>query len=136
MEQDANFLLQAQRFDPSNGWNVLRILCGVFLMPHAWGKVSGMAWNPDDLALFTKAGWVPAHFWVGVAFVAQWACAIGLILGVRTRWAALGAAALLILAAATLQVVQGFRWKWNTGGMEYLIFWAITSVMVALHAQD
>jgi hypothetical protein len=51
-----------------------------------------------------------------------------------TRFAPLGAAALLAIAVYSLRVVKGFGWTWNTGGYEYPVFWAITSLAVALEA--
>jgi putative oxidoreductase len=59
---------------------------------------------------------------------------VALVLGICTRFAALGAAALLAVAVYSLQVVKGFGWTWNTGGYEYPVFWAITSLAVALEA--
>jgi putative oxidoreductase len=55
-------------------------------------------------------------------------------LGICTRFAAVGAATLLGVAVYSLQVVKGFGWTWNTGGYEYPVFWAITSLAVAIEA--
>lgn len=53
-----------------------------------------------------------------------------MILGICTRYAALGAAAVLAIAVYALQVVKGFGWMWNTGGYEYPVFWAIVCIAV------
>ena len=55
-----------------------------------------------------------------------------MVLGICTRYAALGAAAVLAIAVYSLQVVKGFGWTWNTGGYEYPVFWAIVCIAVAL----
>jgi len=55
-----------------------------------------------------------------------------LVLGLCTRYAALGAAAILGLAVYALQVVKGFGWTWNTGGYEYPVFWAIVCLAIAM----
>jgi putative oxidoreductase len=55
-----------------------------------------------------------------------------LVLGLCTRFAALGAAAILGVAVYALQVVKGFGWTWNTGGYEYPVFWAIVCVAIAI----
>jgi putative oxidoreductase len=60
--------------------------------------------------------------------------AVPLVLGICTRFAALGAVALLAIAVYSLQVVKGFGWTWNTGGYEYPAFWAIVSFSVAIEA--
>jgi putative oxidoreductase len=62
------------------------------------------------------------------------AAGVALVLGIGTRFAALGACALLLVAVYSLQVVKGFGWTWNTGGYEYPVFWAITSLVVAIEA--
>ena len=59
---------------------------------------------------------------------------MALVLGIGTRYAALGAACVLAIAVYSLQVVKGFGWTWNTGGYEYPVFWAITSLAVAIEA--
>jgi putative oxidoreductase len=59
---------------------------------------------------------------------------VALALGIATRFAALGACAVLLIAVYALQVVKGFGWTWNTGGYEYPVFWAITSFAVAIEA--
>jgi len=59
---------------------------------------------------------------------------VALVLGICTRYAALGAFALLGMAVYSLQVVKGFGWTWNTGGYEYPVFWAIVSLSVAIEA--
>jgi putative oxidoreductase len=38
------------------------------------------------------------------------------------------------MAVYALQMVKGFGWTWNNGGYEYPVFWAITSLAVAIDA--
>jgi putative oxidoreductase len=71
---------------------------------------------------------------VYIAALFETAAAVALVLGLCTRFAALGAFALLAVAVYSLQVVKGFGWTWNTGGYEYPVFWAITSLAVAIEA--
>jgi putative oxidoreductase len=54
------------------------------------------------------------------------------VLGLCTRYAALGAAGALAVAVYALHVVKGFGWTWNTGGYEYPVFWAIACLCVAM----
>ena len=60
-----------------------------------------------------------------------WAGAL-LVLGLCTRYAALGAASALAIAVYALHTVKGFGWLWNTGGYEYPIFWGAACLCVAL----
>ncbi|MDB5859985.1 MAG: hypothetical protein JWQ76_3674 [Ramlibacter sp.] len=129
-----DFRIDASRFDLTRGSNVLRIIAGAFLFPHIAGKFVNGAFNPGTLAFFAKAGLTPPEFWLGLAAVSELLVAVFLILGLCTRFAALGGAAVLLMAVYALQVVKGFGWTWNTGGYEYPVFWAITCSVVAMDA--
>ncbi|MGJ5121096.1 DoxX family protein [Bradyrhizobium oligotrophicum] len=129
-----DFHIKAENFDLSNGLNILRIICGLFLFPHVAGKFAGGAVSAATAGFFAKAGFHPPEVWVVIAAASESAAGIALVLGICTRFAALGATALLLFAVYALQVVKGFGWTWNTGGYEYPVFWAITSLVVAIEA--
>src|ERR1700730_11721850 len=96
------------------------------------GKFVAGTVSAATAGFFAKAGFHPPEVWVYVAAVSETAVAVALVLGICTRFAALGAVALL--AIYSLQVVKGFGWTWNTGGYEYPVFWAIVSLAVAIEA--
>jgi putative oxidoreductase len=129
-----DFRIRAENFDPSNGLNILRIICGLFMFPHVAGKFAAGAVSAATVGFFAKAGFHPPEVWVYIAAFSETAVGVALVLGICTRFAALGAAALLAIAVYSLQVVKGFGWTWNTGGYEYPVFWAITSLAVAIEA--
>jgi putative oxidoreductase len=129
-----DFRIKAENFDLTNGWNVLRIMCGAFMFPHVAGKFVAGGLSAATVGFFAKAGFHPPEFWVYLAAAAETLSGICLILGICTRYAALGAAAVLGIAVYALQVVKGFGWTWNTGGYEYPVFWALVSLMVAVEA--
>ena len=126
-----DFRIKAKNFDLTQSANILRIICGAFMFPHAASKFVGGAIAPALLPFFAKAGFHPPEFWIYLAAVTEIACGVALVLGVCTRFAALGAAAVLAIAVYALQMVKGFGWTWNTGGYEYPIFWAIVCIAVA-----
>jgi len=128
-----DFSIQISNFDLKNPWNILRIITGAFLLPHAFGKFVGGSLNPPILGFFEKAGFYPAEYWVILAFLAEVICGIALILGICTRFAALGAGLTLFIAASALYVVKGFGWFWNLGGFEYPIFWAIVAMCISIN---
>jgi len=130
----ADFRIQARNFDPGNGLNILRIVCGLFMFPHVLGKFAGGTVSAATAGFFAKAGFHPPEVWIWIAAIAESAAGIALVLGICTRFAALGAAAVLAVAVYSLQVVKGFGWTWNTGGYEYPVFWAIASLCVAIEA--
>ena len=53
----------ADKFNLLDGWNVLRIICGAFFLPHIYGKF----FATDSIGFFTAAGFKPPRFWMYVA---------------------------------------------------------------------
>jgi len=129
-----DFRLRASSFDLTQTGNVLRIMVGALMIPHAASKFAAGAINPGTVAFFEKAGMHPAEFMVGFAAFSEIAVAIALILGICTRFAGLGAAAILALASYAVVAVKGFGWTWNTGGIEFNVVWAILGLLVAVDA--
>ena len=129
-----DFAIRANSFDLTNEWNILRIMSGVLMFPHVAGKFAhGLTLSAPTVEFFAKAGMAPGETWVWIAAVSEALSGICLALGVCTRYAALGAAAVLGIAAWAIVSVRGFGWVWNKGGIEYPIFWAVTCVTVAIH---
>ena len=130
-----DFAIRARNFDLTNEWNILRIISGAFMFPHVAGKFAeGLTLSAPTVQFFAKAGMSPGEVWVWIAAAAESLSGIALVLGICTRYAALGAAAVLGIAAWALFTVKGFGWVWNKGGFEYPIFWAITCLAVSIHA--
>jgi putative oxidoreductase len=127
-----DFRLKAENFDLTKGANILRIIAGAFMFPHVAGKFVNGALNPGIVGFFGKAGFTPAELWVYFAAASETAVGIALVLGLCTRFAALGGAAVLLIAVYALQMVKGFGWTWNTGGYEYPVFWAIVCLAIAV----
>ena len=131
-----DFRIKAESFDLTNGANILRIAAGAFMFPHFAGKFADLGTltlKAGTLGFFAKAGMTPPEFWVYLAAGAELLVGVFLVLGLCTRFAALGAAAILGVAVYALQVVKGFSgWTWNTGGYEFPVFWALVCVVIAL----
>jgi putative oxidoreductase len=129
-----DFKIKAENFDLTDGFNILRIACGAFMFPHVASKFAAGAVSAGTASFFAKAGFQPPEIWVCLAALGETAAGIALVLGICTRFAALGATTLLIFAVYALHMVKGFGWTWNTGGYEYPIFWAIACFAVATEA--
>lgn len=127
-----DFKIKLQNFDLTRSENILRIICGAFMFPHAASKFVDGALSAGTVGFFAKAGFHPPEFWVWLAAFVEIATGVALVLGICTRYAALGAAGALAIAVYALQMVKGFGWTWNTGGYEYPVFWAITCIAVAI----
>lgn len=129
----ADFTLRRDNFNLMDPWNILRIICGAFMFPHALSKFAHGGLNPAVVGFFDKAGFYPPQAWIALAFLVEFGSGLFLVLGLCTRFAALGAAGALAVAVYALHVVKGFGWLWNLGGYEYPVFWALTALAVALH---
>src|SRR5580765_921726 len=129
----SDFQIKAENFDLTKGANLVRIAAGAFMFPHVAGKFAGGALSAATVGFFAKAGFTPPELWVYLAAAAETLTGIALVLGICTRYAALGAAAVLAIAAYALQMVKGFSgWTWNKGGYEYPVFWAIICIGIAI----
>jgi putative oxidoreductase len=119
----------ADNFNLFNEFNILRLICGLFLIPHIYGKF----YEPAALGFFVAAKFKPPKFWIYLAGAIEVLLAIGLIFGIFTTIAAAVATLHLLVAAAGVYRVTG-KWLWNIGGYEYCLFWAISCLVVAMHA--
>lgn len=124
-------IIDPQSFDLTNGLNVLRIICGLFLIPHLFVKFR----NQDFVKGFMeKAGLRPPIAWLYASFAIEIVASIGLVFDVYTRYVAVMAGVFLAVAAwASWRVSEG-KWMWNFGGAEYPLFWAICCFVVAAQA--
>jgi putative oxidoreductase len=119
----------ADKFSLFNEFNILRIICGAFFIPHIVGKIT----VPATLEFFVVAGFKPPATWMYIAGAIETILATGLILGIYTQYVGVIAFIhLLVAAAATYKVKNCLIWV--NGGVEYCVFWAICCLVVAMHA--
>jgi putative oxidoreductase len=119
----------AQSFNLADESNILRLICGLFFIPHIYAKF----FVPEALGFFKAAKFHPAAVWMYAACVIETVVAIGLIFAVLPFYAGLlGFVHLLVAAGAVWKVANG-KWLWNIGGFEYCVFWAICCLIVAIH---
>lgn len=118
----------ADKFNLLNAFNLMRIICGAFFIPHIVGKIT----VPATLEFFVVAGFKPPAVWMYIAGAIETVLTIGLVLGILTPYvAAIAVVHLLVAAAATYKVKR--CWIWVIGGVEYCIFWALCCLVVAMH---
>jgi putative oxidoreductase len=119
----------ADKFNLLNEFNILRIICGLFFIPHIVGKIT----VPATLEFFVKTGFKPPAFWMTVSGVIEAVLCVALVLGIYTEYAAaIACIHLLVAAAATYKLTK--CWIWVIGGIEFCVFWAICCLVVAMHA--
>lgn len=121
--------MDSSAFDLTEGANVLRLVCGLFLLPHLVVKFR----NQDFVKGFMeKAGLRPPIVWLYASFAVEIVASIGLILDLYTRYVAALTGVFLVVAAWASWRVSNGKWMWNFGGAEYPLFWAICCFVVAL----
>jgi putative oxidoreductase len=119
----------SQHFDLLNEFNILRIICGAFFIPHIYAKF----FVPAALGFFVAAKFRPPALWMYTACIIETVLAMGLIFGIFTTYVAAVAAIHLAVAAIAVYRVTDGKWLWNIGGYEYCVFWALCCVVVAMH---
>lgn len=118
-----------ENLNPANEFNILRIVCGAFFVPHIFGKF----FVPAALGFFVAARFKPPAAWMYAAGAVETVLATGLILGLFTAAAAAIAAVYLLVAAVAVWRVSNGKWLWTVGGYEYCVFWALCCLVVAMH---
>src|SRR5260370_5322812 len=119
-----------QNFDFTRGDTIVRLIAGIFLVPHIYAKLVGSGM----VGFFKAAGFKPPAFWMYVACVIEATVAMSFLSDMYARYfGVLGAVHLLIAAAAVYRVSKG-KWLWNFGGCEHCVFWAACCLAVGSDA--
>ena len=117
----------ADKFNLFNEFNILRITCAVFFIPHIIGKFT----VPATLEFFVKAGFKPPATWMYIAGAIETVLTFFLLFDIYTPYVAVIAAShLFVAAAATYKVTK--KWIWVIGGIEYCVFWMLTCIALAM----
>jgi putative oxidoreductase len=108
--------------------NILRLICGLFFVPHIYAKF----FVPEALGFFVASGLKPPKVWLYVSCVIEILVAAGLIFVIFPFFAALLGCLHLLAALFFVWKVTNGKWLWNIGGYEYCLFWAICCLIVAM----
>ena len=123
--------MRSKNFDLSESVVVVRLMAGLFYVPHVLFKVMGFS---ASVVAFGKMGFEPPLYWVSLAIMTETICAVGLTLNFYTRYVGLMSAGTMALAVYGTFATKGVHWMWNFGGVEYLAFWGFASLALAVHA--
>jgi len=122
-------MLLADKFNLfDDGFNLLRIVCALFFVPHLVAKFT----VPAVLKFYVDVGFKPAKGWMYFSAVVEAFLTVTLLFGIYTRYAALIAFIHLSVAAAA-QYKLTRNWTWVIGGIEYCVFWALCCLAIAIH---
>jgi putative oxidoreductase len=109
---------------------LLRVLCGLALLPHGLRAFFGFFPNSGSRILTAEAlarqlersGYRPGGLWAGVTAFVEFVCGPCLALGLFTRPAAV--LAFLFLLGAAVDHARNDGYFWNKLGLEYPALWA------------
>src|SRR4029077_3021904 len=108
---------------------LLRLALGVMFLAHAWLKIK--VFTPAGTAQFFKSLGLPGE----VAYrtiAAEVGGGILLILGIETRWVALGLVPLMLGTIVLVHGKAGWEFTNKNGGWEYPAFWIVGLLALAL----
>src|SRR5260370_20086254 len=119
-----------QSFDLTNEFNILRLICGLFLLPHLYAKASDLELTYkiyNDFRLY------PVKAWVFSCMAIEIVCSIGMVFAIYTRYVALLEAVFLFVAAGAVWRYSQGKWLWQIGGFVYFLFLGVLCIVVAVH---
>src|SRR5882672_9728743 len=95
----------ADKFNLLNEFNILRIICALFFIPHIVGKIT----VPQALQFYVDVGFKPPKFWMYLAGAIEIVLTIGLLFGIYTGFVAFIAFIhLMVAAAATYKLTKSW----------------------------
>lgn len=110
-------------------WHVtfIRLYIGFDLVPHFTEKLfAGSGPHMEDVVAFERLGVASPDFMVWLAGLCELGAAIGIGLGLFTRFAAIGAALYVFIATVMgNHFFLGFIWAASGGGWEYPVMWMV-----------
>lgn len=119
----------ADKFSLLNEFNILRIICALFFIPHIVGKIT----VPQALKFYVDVGFKPPKFWMYLAGTIEVFLTFFLLFDIYTKFVGVIAIIhLMAAAAATYKLTK--NWIWVIGGIEYCVFWALCCLIVTMHA--
>lgn len=111
-------------------FDVLRIGCGLWFIPHLVGKFISRQFTLD---FFEKIGFRPATLWRYAAVATESVVMIGLVFDIQTRYVACLGAAFLVFAAYGLYRFTDGDQLTKLGNTRYPLLWALCCVVIAMH---
>ena len=118
-------------FEFSDPIRLLGLVCGLAYIPHSLAKFTA---RDAVFGFFSAAGFRPVALFVYVSLIVEVTVTLCMTFGVFMGFAGLVSGIFMLTAAASVLKVSHGKWSWNLGGCEYHVFWALCSLIVALHA--
>jgi putative oxidoreductase len=109
---------------------LLRVLSGLFYAPHVLFKLNNMTGSATFFGRILPFPEVMLY----LALAAEIACLFGLTLNILVKWLGLVSFGIMAIALYATLKTKGALWLWNLGGVEYLVFWGLTSLALGARA--
>ncbi|BCH27769.1 DoxX family protein [Mesorhizobium sp. L-8-3] len=109
--------------------DLLRILCGIWFVPHVVGKIRNFT---KATASFEAAGLKPGRVFIVLTIALEVTAVVGMVFNIYPK-VATGCAVIVLLGAAyAVMRINGPKWRWQLMGPEFPIFWALACLVSAL----
>lgn len=112
------------------GMPLIRVACGLILVPHGLQKIFGM-WGGNiqgTAAFFERVGLVPGLPLAYLTGLTELIGGLALALGLFTRVAGVAIFILLTVAWYKVHLVNGFFWSRPGGGIEFTLLWSLVAL--------
>lgn len=107
--------------DHAHVLEAFRILCGLWFLPHIVGKLRNLG---PAAGTFERAGLKPGAFFVRFTIALELVACASLVTGIFAPVGAALAVVVLLGAAWAVLRINGWNWRWQRQGPEYMLFWA------------
>ena len=118
-------------FDVSTINGLVRTIIGLWFIPHAINIAKNFA---PSAGFFDTVGFKPGKFFAALIAALEAAIGVCLILGIATQPVLVLAAIILVVAAGAVVKLNGPKWIWLGGGVEFPLMWAAICLALAWHA--
>ncbi len=106
--------------------DALRVLSGLWFLPHIISK----ALNADKASLtFDRVGFRPGKLFLYLTLLMELVALVGMVFNIYPKLAALVGVSVLAGASYAVLRMNGFKWRWQLQGQEFLAFWALCCVL-------
>ena len=123
--------MEISGFDVSAISGLVRTILGVWFIPHAINIFLNFA---PSAGFFDNVGFKPGKFFAALIAVLEGAIGICLILGIAIQPMLILAAIILVCAAGAVVRLNGPKWIWLGGGVEFPLMWAALCLALAWYA--
>ena len=111
-------------------FDLLRWVCVLFFLPHLASKL--VRW-PGIVDHYEKARWPAPRFFALFGMFVEMLIVLFLLNGTLLEISYPVAAAFLLAAAVSTVRMNGLVWRWDQGGPEFCVFWAIILGLLSAH---